>query len=617
MSHPSEDPSRPATSVWRPDAAASGGPAPWQLGDRDTVGTVPPARRRRGPLRWIVALLATALVATAGIGVALFAAGGQTANTIGASFLPSGSVAYVEGRLDLPGDQRENLVRFVGRFPGFADPSNFQLKIDETLDKYTREASDGRYVWSTDIRPWFEGEFAVGLLEWPEVDDLRADRAESRTGGTPTPRFVGALGIADRVALDAFLGRLRQDAGDRGVTFAERDHGGTTIVSAETESAAERVAYAATDDLFLFGMDAADVAVALDTLAGGPSLADDEAFAVRMAKLPEQRLGAFYMDTGAFAAALEAVVDEIPGGMLGGGVGECAFSLEQVPTAMAGALRVEGDRMMVDTRMVPGSRAPEMPVRDSGLDDRMPASTVAYVEQRDLGRTIRCVVEQVKTFTGLTDDQLRQIEEFLGTPVEDFLDWVADAGLAVALDGEHVSFGLVTTVTDVSVATQRIARLTAAINAAAVFGDVPFEVVDEQVAGATLTTVRLRSDSPMPLPPDLPIDPSLSWTVHDGRFVLGTSDFVRDVVERDPADGLASTEAYRTALDAAGGASNAGTLYVDVASIVAAAERAMPDESRAHYEREIRPYLAPLDRLIAVAGMDAEELTTRTLLFVR
>ena len=60
-------------------------------------------------------------------GVAVFA---QTGSHRWPDLLPATAVAYGELRLDLPGDQHDQLAAFMAHFPGFDDPASFDTKLD-------------------------------------------------------------------------------------------------------------------------------------------------------------------------------------------------------------------------------------------------------------------------------------------------------------------------------------------------------------------------------------------------------------------------------------------------------------------------------------------------------
>jgi hypothetical protein len=571
-----------ASTLW------SSGPPPEQ-----------PGTRRSSRLRWVVALVATALIVTAGVALALVVGGSRTQTALGPTFMPAGSVAYVEARLDLPGDQRERLAQFLGRFPGFADPSTFERKIDEVFDDLLGGASGNLVTWTRDIKPWFGGQISLGLTTLPDP---------SATPDQP-PAGVVAFSVSDRAALEGWLDQAGTLA--PGVELSEVAYGGSTIVTAAFgEGSGDRIAWVVTDELWIIGVREEDVRAAIDILAGrAPSLASNEAFATPFAKLPADRLGAFYMDTAALSGLLGQVTEEQPG---------LAAALDQLPRTILGSLRADQDRMVLEARIVPGPETPTFPARATALAERVPSTAELYFETRDVGKAIRTAIEQVVASDAapVPEEQLDQVEAFLGAPIEEFMDWVQDVAVVVDVEGEQVDVGLVATVTDEDLAVRRMERLATAARAGlALVGDLPIELVEEDHAGTTITTVQATSD--VELPADLPIEPSVSFAISGGQFLLGSGTFVHDALDRQRPDSLAANPRFADGLTAAGGPTNAGVVYVDLEALRTAAEGYLSAEQRMMYERDVEPYLAPLDRLFSVVVVDGQDTVSRTLLFVK
>ena len=607
MSYPQDDPTRPsAPPAWTPvstppgGAPPPGGPPQWTPGSpQQPLFAVDPPRRRGRSLRWALAAAVTAIVLVAGVALAFFANSSQTTAALGPTFLPATTVAYVEARLDLPGDQRNNLVSFLGRFPGLADPATFEQKVNDTLDRLTRQSSAEQLVYTRDIKPWFEGEISIGITSLPT--------ALATGGGAQDVPFVGALSVSDRGALERFMATVRVQLQAQGATFTEVEHGGTLIVTA---AGATPVSYAITDDLLYFAVDVGQIQAALDVRAGTqPSLGESEPFKSRFAKLPAERLGAFFVDLSFLPAALAMT----------GSLEQLGIEPEALPTAIVGSLRVEADRVTADLHALLGTGSPVPPSRTTALAQRMPAGTMFYTEQRDVGAAIGTVMRQVKAMGVLPPDQLTQLELALGVPAEDAFAWVQDAALAVSVDGDRFTLGLVATVTDETLAAQRIASINTLVRAGiALSGGVPAEVVDETVAGATLTTIRATEDAPVE---DLPFEPSVSYTLSEGVFYLGVGDFVAGALQRPEAEALASDARYTSAVEAAGGATNSGVVYLDLVGVREAAERsafaAGGGQADQQYQTEIKPYLEPFDRLVLVYAARDGAIETRLVLLVR
>ena len=157
----------------------------------------------------IAGLIALVVVALSAAG--LFALVGASNDAVVAAWSPSDAVAYVEVRGDLPGDQRQNLGAFLAHFPGFADQSTLQTKLDETLDKLISKASDGKQDWSKDIKPWFGGQVAMSFSSFPTMTMTDPRRGHGRL---PLPPRRDPEGPGRRDGLGEVAVRLRDDRGD-------------------------------------------------------------------------------------------------------------------------------------------------------------------------------------------------------------------------------------------------------------------------------------------------------------------------------------------------------------------------------------------------------------------
>ena len=149
---------RPRTSTRSP-----GRPAP------ATAGRVDRRRAaRRGRLRWAVAIAVVALVIVASAAVAAIITGRST-DRDGPRLRPGRHDRRTrEVRLDLPGDQRQAVGAFLSKFPGFADQAALETKLDEVLDQLVKDATDGEQTYTSDIKPWFDGELAFALGPLPD-----------------------------------------------------------------------------------------------------------------------------------------------------------------------------------------------------------------------------------------------------------------------------------------------------------------------------------------------------------------------------------------------------------------------------------------------------------------
>ncbi|HEY0444565.1 MAG TPA: DUF3352 domain-containing protein, partial [Candidatus Limnocylindrales bacterium] len=172
----------PGPAATRPQAGGDAATVVWTApreGPAEDITPPPasPVRRNRtgSPIRWAIALLVTVVVLVVGAVGAVLLAGESAPSTL-VGYVPAGSLAYGDLRLDLPGDQRQKLGQFLSKFPGFADQASLDAKLDEAMDRFVRGVSGNSQDYTTKIKPWFGGEIAFSLGNFPD----RATPASSR-----------------------------------------------------------------------------------------------------------------------------------------------------------------------------------------------------------------------------------------------------------------------------------------------------------------------------------------------------------------------------------------------------------------------------------------------------
>jgi hypothetical protein len=556
-----------------------------------------PVRRRGLNLRWIAAIVA-ALAVVAVVVVVLALSSPQPAAGL-ARIAPANSMAYIELRMDLPGDQRDRLAAFLQKFPGFDDPATFETKILDTFDSLLGQSTQGLYSWRDDIDPWFGGQVAFFF---------------SGEGDLSEPNVVVALSVKDRTAAQSFIDRLNIFGASTGHYYKD--------VPIHTPPFGTG-SLAVTDDALLLGLNTASIESVIDVQAGdAATLAEEERFSAATAGVSADRLALIYLDNEKLRPWLEQLMQA------------AAFMMPSVPlqgqlAALNGTsvleLRVEDDRLALTARGQPAPGASHPPFfvnRDAGLAEMAPADTLLYAETREFGQTFKQTIDQMLATLGSSepDLDLTQIETFLGTPLDDFLDFVGDTSFSLSATGDRYSGGFIARVTDESVAVQRLERLATAVRAAALMGSVPVEVEEQTHGDARITVLRLENvaGEELPgidLPAELPIS-SISYTITNGMLLLGVDGFVVDALSQGSDSSLAAEPGFRQARDAAGGAENAGVVYLNIGAARGQLEGIIPPPVRGQYENEVKPYIEPFSRLIGVYSLQGDEQVTRYILYV-
>ena len=258
---------------------------PRQGGSTAAGGRARPA----GLLRWGVALVVVALVAGAtSVGAILLTSGATTSAVEG--WIPVGTVAYLEARADLPGDQRENVGNLIASFPGFKDQASLDSKIDQALDEALQKTG---ISWTSDLKPWVAGEVGVALTG-DLLDIAAADRRDPAAAAAPDRGFVVLANVKD---ITAATGWVAKEAGG---TPSTTKYGDGTITTVDRDGMT--LAWATRGTVLLLGPEVT-VKAALDTHGASP-VAASSAFVAAKGAAPGAYLGFGYLDTATLLRAL-------------------------------------------------------------------------------------------------------------------------------------------------------------------------------------------------------------------------------------------------------------------------------------------------------------------------
>jgi hypothetical protein len=248
-----------------------------------------PARAGSRRLRWGIAgavMLCVVLVSTGAVYVLSGASGSKS---LTANVAPKNSVAFLEIRTDLPGDQHGKLADFMSHFPGFKDRSQFDTALDEVLNRLTRSVSPS-LSYTSAFKPWMEGEVSIAVTSLGS-----SVTATPSMSASTEPGVVVIVALKDGTAADKWVS---SELATEHISTTESDYDGTTLWSFGTDGNAG--AYAFTDQDLLMGSPDG-VKAAIDSKSKG-SLADNPSYKAAMASLAGDSLARFYLDTKARTA---------------------------------------------------------------------------------------------------------------------------------------------------------------------------------------------------------------------------------------------------------------------------------------------------------------------------
>lgn len=542
------------------------------------------ASRSASGTRWAIALLVVAIVvAVATAGAYLLGAGSSPSRLLG--YVPRETVAYLELRLDLPGDQREQLGRFLSRFPGFDDTALLERKLGEVYDRIVRDATGGRQDYSSEIEPWFGGEVAVALVDLPDAP------------AAPPAVALLLVSVTDGAAASSWVEGLAGDAPTSVEAYKGLD---LTLIGRPGQP---RVVSAVTGDVLLMGNSAAGVRAAIDT-GGRSSFAAAENVAAGLGAIGGDRIGFAYVDMTRVADwALSVASLRSPG------LETARPVVDRMPTWVAFGMRAS-DGTMIGTAVAPHVDGTGLTNTTSGLLERIPASALLVVDGHEVGESVLDSLDSLRAVPAAAD-ALRGVDDAAGLlgGLEGLVGWIGEVGVVVDRDGSSVTGGALLKARD-PIAMARL--LAAAGGFLALGGGSELTVREESHAGTTITVV----DAPAGLVPaggSLPTSPafSVAYASTGDILIVGASDeFVKRILDTTPERSLARRESFTRLLGRVG-ARHTSLVWVDLTAVRGSLEESLADPSaKSRYERDLRAYLEPLDAFIGatVLGDDLDRL---------
>jgi hypothetical protein len=564
--------------------------------------TRPAAERPKGLVRWGVALLAVAvMVGVVSVAAVMLAAG--AASSVVQGWLPSTTVAYLELRADLPGDQRAKVGDLLAKFPGFADQASLDAKIDEALERVLEGSG---VSWTSDVKPWLGGEVGVAItaavFDTASLSGLGSSPLDGPDlGKAPDDGVVALIAVKDAAAAEAWIAKQLG-----GTQTTEATTGGEiTLVSGLLKN---NLAFAVRDgNVLILGPEKA-VRAALATDGSSP-VATSDSFTAARKSTPTSYMAFGYVDLKAFVDASLALADgqaDVPKACLDEVVG-------MVPAWAAGSARAADDALVFEaTAATTAAGTSTVKGSASAIAEHLPPTTVAALEVRDLGTSLVNGVEALKSSlacdpsTAAAIDQVEQALVAVGG-VEALVGWADDTAVAVEFNGGAFGGGLAATVTDEAAAGRTIDQIQALL---ALGGASAGITSSEQAYGdGTLLVVTIPSGTEM-FGTEVP---EIAVTVQRGVFVLGTLDFVKDVVDTSASSSLATLATYKTAMSVAGG-DGVSDVFVDITALRTAVETMMPADEKARYETEIKPFLEPFEAFASVAEAPGATTVSRAVI---
>ncbi|HEV8280623.1 MAG TPA: DUF3352 domain-containing protein, partial [Candidatus Limnocylindrales bacterium] len=404
----------------------------------------PSAKSNRA--RWFAAagLIALVVGATTLITLSLTASAPSSA-VLG--YVPADSTMYGELRLDLPGDQRQKVGQFLSKFPGFADQAALETKLDEVLDRLTSDSTSGKQRYTSDIKPWFDGQLGFSMGPIPEM---------STSDPMATARAFRALllvSIKDEALARSWFAKAFTDAG---ITSTNETYQGTELtLFADPKAPDVQAGFATVGGKVAIVGDATSVKAAIDT-KGASELPKAPAFAAAESALKGDDVGFMYVNTKALMDASMRMSKSLASAPP---VSDALLAM--VPDWMAARLRVEGDALVMDSVLPHIETAPvARENRTNAVAGFAPPSTVALVSGNDYGALLKQTFDIYRKEPAFAEGfkELDQAAGLIGG-LDAAVGWMGDSGLVVSKTGDTVEGGLVSIPADAAAGKQLLTQL--------------------------------------------------------------------------------------------------------------------------------------------------------------
>ena len=571
-----------------------------------------PSRRR-----WAVALGAIAVVVAISA-AAVYALTGAAPPATVLGYVPAGSVMYGEFRMDLPGGQDRKVAEFLSHFPGFADVSSIQTKVNETLDQVVGKASSDKQTFGKDIQPWFEGELAFS------VGQLPAPQAASSPSAAANAHALLLLSVKNAALAQDWFDKLLTE---NGATTATTQYAGTTITTPAKQDTPEIGMAIINGKVAVIG-DLASVKSAIDTNGAG-AFVNEPGPKAAFAAADGSHLGLVYMALGKLydwsaslqSSMLSGMGSETPGAAIAGCDPATMSKLTTglLPDWATFTVKADSDALAFESISPPAAKAIGPTAdRTSDLVKHIPASAIALAVTHDYGATLQQAIDLYKS-QPCFKDAIAQLEKSadLAGGLDAILGWIGDAAVVVNGTDPLPEAGIVVKATDGADAAKLLTSLKGLISLGGAQQGI--SVREEDYDGTTIVIVSPGSIdklagsamgtgdnvvSPVALPSG---DVELAWAVKDDLVVIGSGPgFVKHVLDTTDGTSLASDSRYKNLAGRVG--DGTGITFVDLTDIRERIEgliSAHDPNALKTYETEVKPFLVPFDAFVAsnsVAG---------------
>lgn len=447
--------------------------------------------------------------------------------------------------------------------------------------------------FDADIMPWAGPDVA---LFFTDLKNLTPSASASRAGST-TPNILIAVGARDQAKANAAL----QKCVPRNQTARTETYKNFSL-KVYNETAIALVA-----NYVLVGSSVDALKTAIDTQAGGASLANNAKYKNAVSNLPANRTATFYADIAPLA---KTYWDAQPG------IQPQLLTQLDAYQAMAGSLAFVENGIKLDTTFTfDPAKLPEctrnlikQQSAPSKVLNTLPANTTAVVAATNWKDTWNCSVNMMDaTSRKQMQDSFDQIKRQTGIDINtDVFEWITgEYALAVTpakpvtSNAPGIGILLLVEAKDQSGLAAKMDKVTSAL---AKQGMPPLK--DQTLKGVTFKTASLGS-------PNDRNAPSAGYGFISGFLLLGGPlDALETTV--DASNNPLTKDAMYATVQTTLNKKNSNVFYVNMNSVQTTIASTMTGSARTNYENQVLPWLKPI-KAIGVAGeMTKPEVSSST-----
>jgi hypothetical protein len=527
--------------------------------------------------------------AVAGSGIAILVAGGVAAAVLAFGFIrgtadsivtlaPSDAVVYANLNLEPSGGQQLALNSILGKFPGLSGTSR-DASINHWLDTGLQSAG----LSHADVRSWLGSQLSLIALK--------------SSDGT-TPAEVSLIASTNDAAADAMFAKYETGPLGRMARWTVATYDNVTVNVGDDSSGSTEV-WAVTAHTVIAGTSESAVDEVIDTSQGKhASLTSQTDYTAVQAQLPSDRVAFVYVDAPRLGAL-------IPSGAAAGAVSALRGyeGIGEAMVASSSGITVTGTVDFDAAKLSAAARAAlQGTAHTNGAISYVPENALGFVTLSGLPQMLKSLVTLAGPNLGASGSQaLDQLGITGSSGVISHL--TGDAGVEVEMvPGAKVPSGALLIATDSSGAVSSFLDQLAHTICSGSTACSSTAATQQTYEGVRISTINVPGADSSELSP--------SWAVDNGwAIVASTPAEVRAVIDARRGTNITSSQQYQ-AVAGQLGTSNTGMFYLNVRALVSAVRAVLPAASRATFDQQVAPYLAPVQAIGVSSHASSDHITT-------